>query len=65
MTKHRHILSIVLARSTQMLFFETQVNNLLDSAEKFVILLQKGRLLTFTKKSYAIMAKILRFELTV
>ncbi|ABN52407.1 MAG TPA: RMD1 family protein [Hungateiclostridium thermocellum] len=57
-----HILSIVLARSTQMLFFETQVNNLLDSAEKFVILLQKGRLLTFTKKSYAIMAKILRFE---
>jgi len=29
-----HILSIVLARSTQMLFFETQVNNLLDSAEK-------------------------------
>jgi len=49
MTKHRPHFVHRAGRSTQMLFFETQVNNLLDSAEKFVILLQKGRLLTFTK----------------
>ncbi|GAE89862.1 hypothetical protein JCM21531_3428 [Acetivibrio straminisolvens JCM 21531] len=52
-----HVVSIVLARSTQMSFFETQLNTMLDNAEKFVILLQKGRLLTFTKKSYTIMLK--------
>ncbi|HOM03684.1 MAG TPA: RMD1 family protein [Acetivibrio sp.] len=57
-----HILSIILARSTQMDLFETQLNTLLDEAEKFIILLQKRRLLTFTKKSCTIMAKILRFE---
>ncbi|HHV29456.1 RMD1 family protein [Acetivibrio mesophilus] len=57
-----HILAIILARSTQMYFFETQLNTMLDNSEKFLISLQKGRLPLFTRKSYKIMAKILKFE---
>lgn len=57
-----HILSIILARSTQMYSFEMQLNTMLDNAEKFIVSLQKGHLSMFTKKSYTTMAKILRFE---
>lgn len=57
-----HIVSIVLAKSAGMYVFETELTNLFDSAEKFIIFLQKGRLSMYVKKSAVLISKILRFE---
>lgn len=57
-----HIVSVVLAKSTELYMFETELDRLLDNAEKFILFLQKGRLRFYRKKSSIIVSKILRFE---
>lgn len=59
---YNHIISIVLAKSTELFKLEIEVGDLLDQADKFLIYLQKGSL-NINKKVYtASIAKVLRLE---
>lgn len=57
-----HIISVILSKSTELSKFESELNRLLDDAEKFIIFLQKGRLGFYRRKSSLLISKILRFE---
>ncbi|WP_010248446.1 RMD1 family protein [Acetivibrio cellulolyticus] len=57
-----HVTSIILAKSTELSSFESDLNMLLDDAEKFITYLQKGRLGFYRKKSSVLISKMLRFE---
>ncbi|HOJ10096.1 MAG TPA: RMD1 family protein [Clostridiales bacterium] len=56
------ILSVIMAKSTALFRVESEVDELMDKAEKYVDYLQKGWLHTHTRKFSAITARILRFE---
>jgi uncharacterized Rmd1/YagE family protein len=57
-----HIIAIILAKSVEMFSFDTKLSELLGTAEKIIVFLQKGRLKWYRKKSCLIISKILRFE---
>ncbi|NLD46792.1 MAG: RMD1 family protein [Clostridiaceae bacterium] len=57
-----HIISVVLAKSTELYKFETDLNLLLDNSEKFIYFIQKARSSFFIKKSSVLISTILRFE---
>ncbi len=57
-----HTISIILSKSTELYRFESELNKLLDEAEKFIIFLQKGRLGFYRRKSSLLISRILRFK---
>lgn len=57
-----HTISIILSKSLELYSFESELNKLLDEAEKFITFLQKGRLGFYRRKSSLLISKILRFK---
>lgn len=57
-----HTVSIILSKSTELYRFESELNKLLDEAEKFITFLQKGRLGFYRRKSSLLISRILRFK---
>lgn len=57
-----HIISIILAKSTELSRFEADSNKLLYDSEKFITYLQKGRLGFHRRKTSLFISRILRFE---
>ena len=59
---YKHIINIVLAKSTELYVLEIEVERLLDQAEKFLIYLQRGSLNVNKKVYIASITKVLRLE---
>lgn len=57
-----HTISIILSKSTEIYRFESELNKLLDEAEKFITFLQKGHLGFYRRKSSLLISRILRFN---
>lgn len=57
-----HIISVVLAKSTELNKIENDLNLLLSKSEKFIYYIKKSRSNFFIQKSTMLISKILRFE---